>query len=137
MIENRDIEFDRYGDMSFIGNDISFIFTDIDYLYQNTIDRLITNFNDYYLYRNLGANLSSFIGGKVNSDTENKIIRNITHSLTDDGLIPIELLDVVTLIDGNSILVKIQVGGDGHGISELFTVNSIFNTSSGLLYVTN
>ncbi|RLA68378.1 MAG: hypothetical protein DRQ78_00875 [Epsilonproteobacteria bacterium] len=134
---NKDIEFDRYGDMSFIGNDISFVFTDIDYLYQNVIDRLITNFNDYYLYKNAGANLSFFIGDITNSTTENKIIKNITHALTDDGLVPIALLDIVTLIDKNSILIKIQIGGTGQGISEIFTINSIFNTSSGLLYVTN
>ena len=135
--EYRDIEFDRYGDMSFVGNDISMTIRDIDYVYQNIIDRIITNFGDYYLYNNMGANLSSYIGTRVDTRLEAAIIKSIKDSLTKDGFLSPELIDILTLVDNDSVMIKIQIGEDGHGISEKLIINSIFNTSSGLLYVTN
>ncbi len=132
-----DIEFDRYGDISFLGNDISFLFTDKDYLYQNVIDRIITNFNDYFLYPNYGANLSFFIGSTTNAALEQDIIRSIKKSLTIDNFLTPESIDIATMIDFDSILIKIQIGGDIFGISERIIINSVFNTSSGLFYVTN
>ncbi|MDB4533410.1 hypothetical protein N9242_00960 [Vicingaceae bacterium] len=131
-----DIEFDRHGDISFVGNDISMINSDLDYNYQNVIDRLITNFDDYYLSPNVGANLSSFIGQNINSDLENNIVDNIRIALTSDGFIPVEKLSIATLIDVDSILIKIQVGDNSY-LTETIIINSIFNTSSGLFYVTN
>jgi len=134
---NTDIEFDRYGDMSFVGNDLSFVFTDIDYLYQNVIDRLISNFGDYLLYEDYGANMSSYIGSNTNTELEAKIVDSIRRSLTKDNFIKTELIDIVTMLDHNSILIKIQIGGDLFGVTDIMIINSIFNTSSGLLYVTN
>lgn len=137
MAEILDIEFDRYGDISFIGNDISMIQDDLDHVYQTAIDRLITNFGDYYLYNSLGANISSYIGQSNTAELETRVVNSVRHTLTYDGFIPPYLLDVVTLRDNQSLLIKIEIGGPGYGIKENIVINSIFNTSSGLLYVTN
>lgn len=133
---DKDIEFDRYGDMSFIGNDISLTNNEFDYKYQHIIDRLITNFDDYYLTPNVGADLSSYIGSRVNSALEENIISSIRISLTRDLLVATESLDIITLIDKDTVLIKIQIGGAAYQ-AETIIINSIFNTSSGLFYVTN
>ena len=137
MIKNKDIEYDRYGDISFIGNDISFLNEEIDYIYQNSIDRIITNFNDYYLYKDFGANISSFIGTTVSPLLEEKIVKSIIRSLTIDNFLSREQISIATLEDNDSILVKIEIGTGLFSINENITINSIFNTSSGLFYVTN
>ncbi|RLA68527.1 MAG: hypothetical protein DRQ78_00125 [Epsilonproteobacteria bacterium] len=135
-IRDTDIEFDRYGDMSFVGNDISILMNDIDYIYQNVIDRLITNFNDYFLYKNLGANLSSFIGLRNSGELEDSVKESIRRSLTKDGFISGQHIAIASMREKDSILLKVQIGS-GNGISETIIINSIFNTSSGLLHVTN
>jgi len=137
MIKNKDIEYDRYGDISFIGNDISFLMREVDYIYQNSIDRIITNFNDYYLYKDFGANISSFIGTTVSPLLEEKIVKSIIRALTIDNFLSREQISIATLEDNDSILVKIEIGTGLFSINENITINSIFNTSSGLFYVTN
>lgn len=132
-----DIEFDRYGDMSFLGNDISTIGHRLDFVYQNVIDRLMTNFGDYYLYPNFGANTSSYIGKTNDAELEVKVTNAIRRALTHDEFILSDSLTIVSDRSGGAMFIKLLIGAAYLSLSEDIVINSIFNTSSGLLYVEN
>lgn len=132
-----DIEFDRYGDISIFGNDISVVRDSLDFVYQNVIDRLITNQGDYDLYRSFGANISRHIGRRNDATLESDVVNSIRRSLTDDGFLDNQLIQIVSIRSTDSLLIKITIGNPLDSLSEQIVINSIFNTSSGLLYVTN
>lgn len=132
-----DIEFDRYGDISMFGNDMSVVRDSLDYVYQNVVDRLITNQGDYDLYREFGANISGYIGRKNDIALEEDVVKSIRRSLTDDGFLDNQLIHIVSIRNTDSLLIKITIGNALDSLSEQIVINSIFNTSSGLLYVTN
>lgn len=134
---SRDLEFDRFGDFSFIGSDISAIDHNLDIVYQNVVDRLITNFGDYFLYPGTGANLSSFIGKRNNKELEDKVKASIVRSLTSERFLPSSMITVASQRSRHSMFIKISIGDSFDSVSEKIVINSIFNTSSGLLYVEN
>lgn len=137
----KDIKFDRYGDFSFFSNDIETITGTNDIMYQNTIDRLISNFGDYSLNgrSSIGADLSSLIGRPVTESLEVLVRSNIVLSLTSDGFLDVEEVNVITFVDHDNILIRINVAPTGlvYPLSSAFRINSIFHTSSGLLHVTD
>jgi hypothetical protein len=136
-IEN-DLKFDRYGDISFIGNDLDVLVYAEDIMYQNIVDRLITNFNDYPLIPNSGANLSSCIGRTNNAELESDIKDKIVDSLTRDNFLSSNELSVITLQNNDEIYLRVTVfGNQGYSLVERFKVNAIYNTSSGFLHATN
>lgn len=137
MANTVDIEFDRYGDISLFGNDISVVRDSLDFIYQGVIDRLITNQGDYDLYRSFGANISGYIGRRNDSLLEEEVIKSIRTSLTNDGFLDNQLVQILSIRNIESLLIKITIGNPTDSLSELIVINSIFNTSSGLLYVTN
>jgi len=137
MANTVDLEFDRFGDLSLFGNDLSILNSSLDFTYQNVIDRLITNFGDYDLYRSFGANISSYIGANNTAELEEAVIRSIKRSLTDDGFLSIAAVSIVSLREDAALFLKITIGNPLNALEEKIVINSIFNTSSGLLYVTN
>lgn len=132
----KDIEFDRYGDISFIGNDISTISNERDILYQNTIDRLISNFSDYKNNESFGANISGYIG-KNASKVGPEIVNSVIYSLTNDGFLNKDNINVMYLVDIDTIHLRIDIIFGQISLYETIIINSTFNTSSGLFHVTN
>lgn len=134
-IITKDIKFDRYGDISFLGNDINTLSSEQDIFYQNIMDRLISNFDDYRLYPELGANISGEIGSKVSPELETRIKNNIVAALTFDNFLEKRDFLVITFSRRDKVYIKITVfGSNALGLQERFEVNSIFHTSSGTLY---
>lgn len=131
-----DLRFDRYGDISFFGNDISIISERSDIIYQNVVDRLISNFGDNKFLRYYGANISSFIG-KNASRIEADVIASVIRSLTHDGYMPTSMFTVLTLLDNDKIYIRIDINNTGRNIPDSIKINAVFNTSSGMLHVTN
>lgn len=130
-----DIKFDRYGDITFFGNDIDIIDEQNDILYQNILDRLITNHGDYKLYPSLGANISRQIGKSVTPELEETIKNNVINTLTYDNFLLSSEFTVTTYSRRDKILLKVTVFNTSRlGLEERFEVNSIFHTSSGMIY---
>lgn len=136
---DKDIKFDRYGDISFIGNDLDTLSEYRDIVYQNVIDRLITNFGDYELAPNYGADLSSFKGKNVLSGIEDKIRSNIIKALIADNFLDLGQINVIAIRDVDVVMIRISINSyEQHlPIAEEFTINAIYNTSSGMLHATN
>jgi len=134
---NYDIEFDRYGDISFSGDSISILHSKIDYMHQSVIDRVFTNHGDYYLNPTYGANLSQLIGARVDAILENRIQTRVRASLADDPILTEHELAMATVQMQAAVYLKLEVGGGNLSISETLNIDSIFNTSSGINYVTN
>ena len=134
----KDIKFDRYGDISFIGNDIDIISNHKDILYQNIIDRLITNFDDYELYPSVGANLSSFIG-RSTIGIESSIQNSVLSALTSDSLLEPRQITMVVIREAEKVFMKISIRSDIEisNVAEEIIINAIYNTSSGMFYATN
>lgn len=131
-----DVKFDRYGDVSFLGNDIDTITDRSDILHQNVVDRLISNFADYKHKYYFGANCSGFIGKPAHL-IEEDVIFSIRRSLTDDDFLSPSMVKILSLVDGELIHIRIDIdGGIGKIIPESIKINSVFNTSSGTLHVT-
>ena len=132
----KDIEFDRFGDISFIGNDISTISNERDIIYQNAVDRLISNFSDYKNNEDFGANISSYIGKKahvVGPEIEDSIV----HALTHDGFLSKSNINIMHIVDIDTIHIRIDIIYGQISLYETIRINSTFNTSSGLFHVTN
>lgn len=134
---DQDIKFDKYGDINFIGNDIETITTEYDILYQNVVDRLISNFGDYKLDSSFGADISGSIGRGNNAELEKVIRQKIIKALTVDGFISPSDLHVITARHNEKVLIRIDVIGGGESISDTFKVTTTYNTISGLFYATN
>ena len=136
---SKDIKFDRYGDISFIGNDIDTIGEYRDIIYQNVIDRLITNINDYELYPNYGANLSYFKGKNVLRSIEDGIQARVVKVLTSDGFLSPHQVTVIAIRDIDVVMLRITIRSDQYhaSVAEEFKINAIYNTSSGMLHATN
>jgi hypothetical protein len=135
---NKDVKFDRYGDYSFFGNDINTVSSAKDILYQNIIDRLISNFNDYELDPTLGADISSNIGRRNSLDLEVKIKEKVKAALVSDSFLDPNEVVITTMREDERIFLRISIlQGTSRTMKELFKINTIFNTSSGLLYATN
>lgn len=132
-----DIKFDRYGDMSFLGNDIELLFNERDVVYQNVIDRLISNFADYKYNFPYGANISSFIGKNAQT-SEESIVDSVINVLTYDNFLPRYAVSVISFLENDKIHLRIDINTGGSlFLFDSITINSVFNTSTGLLHVTN
>ena len=99
MTDILDLEFDRYGDINFLGNDISALQSRLDHVYQGVIDRLITNHGDYDLYPTFGANLSSLVGQRNDSELEEEVSRLIHNALTADRFLTRSDIEVSAFFD--------------------------------------
>jgi hypothetical protein len=132
-----DLKFDRYGDLSFIGNDVETISSEEDILYQNIVDRLISNFGDYQLNRDFGADISGSIGRSNTASLESKVRQKVTRALTVDGFINPSDISVLTTRHNEKMLVRVDVIGGGLMLTDSFKVTAIYNTISGLFYATN
>lgn len=133
-----DILFDRYGDLRFNYGDVITLQEQGDIFYQNIVNRLVTNFNDYKLSRNFGANLSGYIGSKVTPELEDKVKRRALTCLTTDNLLDKSEISILTLADRDKIFMRINVilgAGQSQALEKL-TINTIFHASTGLLYAT-
>lgn len=131
----KDVLFDRYGDISFVNGDIETIDDKGDILYQNVLHRLISNFGDYKNYKNLGADFSGFIGRPVTPKLEEEVRLKVAFALTNDDFLDLTQFSVTTLTSLDRILVRVEVFiGSGKTTAERFVVNTIFNSSTGLLY---
>ena len=139
LLIDKDIKFDRYGDISFLGNDIDVLIYNQDILYQNIVDRLITNFNDYDLLPGFGADFSGSIGKRVDSELESTIEDKVINALTSDNFLDQQELSIIVFKEYDKIYLRITVIGVTNSISiaDQFTVDAIYNTSSGMLYATN
>lgn len=135
---DKDIKFDAYGDFEIIGNDIGVLQDEKDIIYQNVIDRLISNFGDYALNERFGADLSSCIGKSNDEEIEEDVHQRIINALTKDGLIFPSQLSVLVLKKEHKVFIKISILSKFQGsLIEEFSINTIFNLASGMLYVTN
>ncbi len=135
---NKDIKFDRFGDYCFFGNDLEMISSRKDVLYQNVMDRMISNFNDYELDPTLGADISSSIGLRNSAALESKVKEKIKTALVSDGFLDPNEVVITSLRENEKIFLRVSVlQGTSNTMKELFKINTIFNTSSGLLYATN
>lgn len=134
-----DIKFDKYGDIEFFNNDIKLIEGEIDVLYQNVVDRLKTNFGDYKLNINFGANLNSFIGKKNGSELESLISKSIIKSLTYDDYLKPSQVNAIAISEQEKVYVRISIYPDNNSytVNDEFTINTIFDIASGLFYVTD
>lgn len=131
----KDILFDRYGDVSFANNDLDFIDNRGDILYQNVLHRLISNFGDWKNYPDMGANFSGFIGKPVNAKLEDDIRKRVEYCLTSDDFLSSANFSVTTLASQDRVLVRVNVVlGTGQFATDRFVVNTIFNSTTGLLY---
>lgn len=136
---NKDLKFDRFGDISFTGTDVDLISFNEEIIYQNVLDRLITNFNDYDLLPNYGADFSGSIGKKVDSELEFQIEDKVMRALTYDAFLSVSELSIQVLKEQSSVFVRVTVLGISTGvdIEDQIVVNTIFNTESGTLHASN
>ena len=135
----KDVKFDRYGDLHLLGNDLNVVTDNMSIMYQNVMDRLMTNFNDYDLAENYGADYSGLIGLPVNEELEQEVEVRAVKALTGDGFISPRDLMVITLSGNNKVFIRISIKNNIEGISftDEFIVNAIYNTSSGTLNAAN
>lgn len=132
-----DIKFDRYGDIEFFGNDISVLRTRQDILYQNVVDRVISNIDDYRTMSDYGANLSGSIGKMNTEDLETEIEDRIMWSLTHDNFLDDSSISINTARNKDKMHVRIDVLGGLLSVHDSFKVMMIYNTQSGMMYATN
>ena len=136
---DKDIRFDRYGDISFFSNDIELVTGETDVLYQNVLDRLISNNGDLELNEDYGANLSSLIGQTDKSKIESWIQGYVKTSLTRDSFLSPEQINIITFMEQDKVFLRVRIydAALSGQMEQSFVINSIFNTSSGILYVTD
>lgn len=136
----KDVLFDKYGDLVLNYGDIITIEETGDIFYQNTIHRLITNFNDLALDPSWGANLSSFIGKPINTSLEDGIKNRIMFALTLGDYLDKNEIQVITVPQNDKILCRINIfinqSTNGSLALEKITINSLFNPTNGLMYAT-
>ncbi len=136
MIPNTDISFDDYGDFSISNGDLKVTSNKLLILRQHCIDRIKSSFGDYRLYKNLGANLNSFIGKAATSNTEKQIEESIIRSLIADDFLQRRQIKCDATLIVDEILIKTEIYSDAAGVSiTSLTINSIFNTINGAVNV--
>jgi hypothetical protein len=132
-----DLSFNDYGDIEFVNGNISVIKNQLDILRQNCIDRIKTNFGDYKLNKNIGADIQNFTGKSVDSILLSKIKESIIRSLTVDNFLERENIQcAVVEVSAGTIFIKIEIYTNILGYSfTTMSINSTFSTTNGVLNV--
>ena len=132
-----DILFNDYGDIEFVNGNVLTIKNKLDILRQNAIDRIKTNFGDYKLNKNIGANIQSFIGKPTQESLLLQIKESIIKSLTFDNFLERDNVQCVAIeTSPGKIFIKTEIYTSILGYSfTTMSINSIFNTTNRILNV--
>ena len=84
MYNERDIKFDRDGDMELEDGDFK-LATPKETVTQDTFNRVMTNNPDWYRYPDIAANLEDVFGKDNTFDTGQEAINKVETALTKDG----------------------------------------------------
>lgn len=98
-----------FGDFEINGNDIVINRQSKSILRDTIIERFKTNFNDFVLNPNYGANLERFLGRGISSPLVQEIITSFRYSLTYDNFVSNGELDIVPVVIDNIVRLYVYI----------------------------
>ena len=132
----RDIKFNDFGDIEISNKDIKLIHNKTEIIRQNAVDRIRSAKYDYALYNSFGADLASLIGRKTSNTLEDIAVSNITNSLTEDGFLDGNSIEVIALIKNQSMVIKVSIATLLSGFtSTQINITATINMISGIINV--
>ena len=93
----------NYGDFEISNNDIVTERNQLVILKNVIIERYKTNFNDFILKPNYGANLDRFIGKGMDKDMIENIVFSLKKSLTYDNFINVNDIEIIPIVLPNML----------------------------------
>lgn len=111
---NSDIKIDsNFGDISIKGGDLELNKKKKNILTDVIIERFKTNYNDFILSPDYGADLEKFIGRGIDVKLLEEVKTSLRYSLTYDDFISNNELDLVLIVLNNSLKIYVYIQIDG------------------------
>ena len=93
----------NFGDFEIENNDLKVTRNAVEIMRDTVIERYKTNFQDFVLNPNYGANLQRFLGSGIDNNLSDSLVASFKYSLTYDGFLALNELRIIPIILGNSI----------------------------------
>lgn len=122
------LDFGKYGDFTFTGNGLKKLKTSEEVIYQNIYKFIKSNVLDYELSPYYAADLQVHIGRGLDLSVSTDIEKRLRDDIIRQGLIPDQYIDVYSLIDVNTLHLRVILFD-----SEEYTISMEINNSGVVL----